>query len=131
MNKDPRVSPFENMFPSRGYTNSLPLAYPFTLLHLFAHFLLDVQLTDPSNAIRAFFEANFPTLLSHSYMVIFSACSLAPTLSLLRGGNWQEVAWWFITDILAFFVYSAQKWNREESESIEQLEKMRYTAKGA
>lgn len=52
-------------------------------------------------------------------------------LALLSNRSWVDALWWSITPALAWFVWSAKTWMREEEVAIERLESMRYDAKGA
>lgn len=125
----PRYSPFESLFPAKNYTPSLPLTYPFTLLHITVHCLLIVQLLPQHHLVHSFLASNYPWVLT--FPVLLGISSIAPILCLLRGGCWQDILWWAVTDYMVLFVHTAQKWASEEAESIQKLENLRYDAKGA
>lgn len=129
--KTTKESPFVAIIPSHGpTTSSLPLANLHTLLHLFLHANLTAHIFPPDHYVRlslASISSNLPL----PYYVVFVASGLAPALSLLLRQSWAEILWWMTTPALAWFVYGAQKWMKEEDESIRRLEGMRYDARGA
>lgn len=115
-------------------SQSLPLASLFTLLHIFVHANLSLHLLSllsPEHPVLSLAAANTRSQLPLPYGVLFIMSAIAPVFSVLLRHAWLDVVWWCATLLVSWFIYSGQSWVREEEESIEKLEKMRYTARGA
>ncbi|GJE98414.1 hypothetical protein PsYK624_146440 [Phanerochaete sordida] len=127
-------SPLMVLYPPSSTTPSssvLPLASLFALLHIFVHLNLSVQLLPPGQHIRQAFTSNSSGILPLSYPVLFGLASIAPVVAVMLRHTWLDISWWAAALLMTWIVYSGQDWVRQENEALSELEKLRYTARGA
>lgn len=109
----------------------LPLATLFALLHIFVHGNLNLLLLSPEHQLRSRASAIANGNLPLPYSALFGVSAIAPVLSLSLRHSWLDVVWWSAAILVTWLIYNGQQWVQEENASIANLEKMRYTAKGA
>ncbi|KAI0776572.1 hypothetical protein BD413DRAFT_223949 [Trametes elegans] len=134
--KSPKYSPLAILFPDSPVGAPLPLGTPLALLQVLIHINLSLNVLPPTHPIRqAMRSSALPPSFRPPFPLPHPATLLAPTLApiyaLLLGQGWTDVLWWSLTGLLTTIVVVTTKWMRDEEEELANLEKLRYTARGA
>ncbi|KAI0076348.1 hypothetical protein K474DRAFT_1684890 [Panus rudis PR-1116 ss-1] len=134
--KSSKESPILALFPNDIAVNEhLPAPNLWTLTNLFTLLNLTIHLLPQSHpvrqSLRQLHSSPYTYFLPLPFPLLFSISAVPPTLALMLRRHWQEFAWWCFAPFMTWFVHSAEKWAREEAEGIQNLEKLRYDAKGA
>lgn len=66
-----------------------------------------------------------------SYQITIACVAVAPCLALIMGRSLDVITWWSVALVVGVAQYYAQRWMAQGTLSIEELEGMRYAAKGA
>lgn len=123
------------ILPSSITPSSTAVPFPnfFALLNLCLHNNLTFQKELPSYMIPdswlPLFQRYLPLPIFHPVNVVLTL--MAPTLALIRGGSWPDVAWWCVTPAMSWLVWYIQRWDAQASAELSGLERLRYNAKGA
>ncbi|KAK7681527.1 hypothetical protein QCA50_015259 [Cerrena zonata] len=131
--KEPPIAPLitSELIPP----TSVPLPNLWTILNLFYHANLSIHLLPLSNPIRQSLQkirsSPYILLLPIGYSILYGLSVAPALLSLFSGNSWVDVVWWLATPAMVYFVHSSQRWFAQETEGIQNLEKLRYDAKGA
>lgn len=70
-------------------------------------------------------------LIPLGYPILYGLSVIPALLSLFIGNGWVDVVWWLTTAAMVYFIHSSQRWFTQEAEGIQNLENLRYDAKGA
>ncbi|KAI0372190.1 hypothetical protein BV20DRAFT_940340 [Pilatotrama ljubarskyi] len=131
-----KQSPLAVLFPDAPAAPRMPLASILAWFQVAIHCNLSLNLLPPSHPIRRAAQTSHlppfvrpPIPLSHPASLI--ALAVAPVYALLLGQSWVEFLWWSTTGILAGIVGISLKWIEDEEAQIAELERLRYTARGA
>ena len=73
--------------------------------------------------------AFLPLPLSHPATILLP--SIGPLYAFFLGRSWADVLWWGMPGILTALVALVQKWSLDGQKDLDELEKLRYTARGA
>ncbi|KAI0346030.1 hypothetical protein BDW22DRAFT_1370486 [Trametopsis cervina] len=124
-------TPFAAILPRTAPSPPIPGASAFIFLALFVHANLSLHLVSPQHAVRSNLANTFAGHVPLRQPFIFLASLIAPVLAVCLSRSLVDVMWWCFTLNLAAFIFSAQRWFRQEAEAIQRLENMRYDARGA
>jgi hypothetical protein len=102
---------------------SIPLSVPFTLLAIAIHLNLALLLYPDRESIT--------DIPSFSYQTLFGLSVVAPCLCFFLGRELITVTWWGAATGVVWLAHTVQRWIDMESESISELEGMKYVAPGA
>ena len=109
----------------------LPQPEFFAILHLLVHVNLTLHLLPSLHPTRLMISSVSSGFVPLRHTILFGMSSLAPFISLCLRLNWLELIWWSATLLLSWFIHSGQRWAKEEEEALQELEGLRYDAKGA
>ena len=136
-----KVSPLAVLFPDSPTPDitppdPVPFATALTLLQILLHAHLCLYCLPPSHSYRKLALNTFlppslalPLPLSHPAAIILPL--LGPCYTLVLGRGRADVLWWGMPGILTALVALVTKWMRDGERDLEELEKLRYTARGA
>ncbi|KAI8969621.1 hypothetical protein BD414DRAFT_428225 [Trametes punicea] len=132
----PKPSPIAILFQDTTVGPPVPLATAMAWLQIAIHCNLGMNLLHTDHPLRSALQIDalrpslrLPLPLSHPATVLSPV--LAPTYALLLGQDWIDVLWWSTAGLLTLLITVILRWIKEEEEEITELEKLRYTARGA
>ncbi|KAH8104775.1 hypothetical protein BXZ70DRAFT_615670 [Cristinia sonorae] len=132
--KPPIAVLFPNYTPPDGFRPITGHLF-FTTLNLFIHANLSVHLAHPTHHVREWLARGdyhqYTSFLPLPFSVLFALSAPAPLMSFIVSNGWHDVVWWGETAAMVWFVSSAHRWMGEETESLRNLERLRYDARGA
>lgn len=119
------VPPTAALIPSDPPAPRIPFALLFTWLHIFIHeYLLAKTLPLPPSLHAAIISGKFDL-----YCIL--ASSIAPIICILIQSGWANFLWWSFAAILVWLDTLIRMWMRQDIEGLDELEKLKYNAKGA
>ncbi|KAI0754993.1 hypothetical protein C8Q80DRAFT_1142322 [Daedaleopsis nitida] len=131
-----KLSPLANVLPGPPPTAAVPFATALTLLQLLIHLNLSLYSLPPKHRYRHLVphaalprSLELPLPLAHPISIILTI--VAPTYALLLGRGYADVIWWAVPGALTGLVALVKKWMRDGEKDVAELEKLRYTARGA
>lgn len=131
--KEPPIAPLLGTEP--GSSTTLPSPNFWTTLNLFYHVNLSIHLLPLSHPIRHTLANNgafrYSAFIPPPYSFLYGLSVIPALLSLFTRSEWADVVWWLATPAMVYFVHSSQRWFAQEAEGLQNLEKLRYDAKGA
>ncbi|TFY70657.1 hypothetical protein EVG20_g2343 [Dentipellis fragilis] len=116
-------SPLTIFWPTHA-SQPLPLTAFFALLHVAVHFNL-LLISWPN---RPLILRNIKPL---QYILMYPASAVAPVLCIFLGLGLPNFMWWSMTPTIILLHDTVHRWILQGEESIAELEKLKYTAKGA
>ncbi len=130
-----KTSPLAPLFPNLP-SEPVPLAYGLLLLQFLVHVNLSIYCLPHKHHLRRIVantrlprSLSLPLPLSHP--VSISLPLVAPVYAILLGRGRVDVLWWSVTGFLAAVVALATKWMMDAEKDVEEMEKLRYRARGA
>ena len=130
-----KVSPLAPLFPNSS-SEPVPFTNGLLLLQYLVHANLILYCLPPKHHMRQMIpneslprSLSLPLPLSHPVSIILPV--IAPAYAVLLGRGRADVLWWSAAGILTAVVALATKWMRDAEKDVEELEKLRYTARGA
>ncbi|TFY83376.1 hypothetical protein EWM64_g640 [Hericium alpestre] len=116
-------SPLAVLLTPRIPAAPLPLANAFALLHAAIHLNL-MMMSYPGRPVSN-------DIQPLPYLVVYPAAAVAPVLCLFLGLGLANIAWWGVALVIVVLHDAVHRWILQGEESIAQLEKLKYKAKGA
>ncbi|KAI1789640.1 hypothetical protein LXA43DRAFT_1020551 [Ganoderma leucocontextum] len=114
----------------------VPFANALLLLQFLVHGNLIIYCLPPKNLPQRIVSntwllrsLSLPLPLSHPVSIILPM--VAPVYATLLGRGRVDVLWWSATGLLTVIVALATKWMKDAEKDVEELEKLRYRARGA
>ncbi|KAF9450584.1 hypothetical protein P691DRAFT_665001 [Macrolepiota fuliginosa MF-IS2] len=125
-----KTNPLFVIFPNETQLSppTIPFATGFTIISLLIHLNLAI-LFHPDDVRTHLQLTHNPRPLSYGLLYALSAVS--PTLSIFLQLPWQITVWWLLTSIIVFVVQTVMDTVESGSQSVSELESMRYVARGA
>ncbi|KAM5533471.1 hypothetical protein V8D89_012909 [Ganoderma adspersum] len=130
-----RLSPLAPLFPNLP-SEPVPFANALLLLQFLVHANLVVYCLPPKHHLRLKISNtrlprswSLPLPLSHPLSIVLPM--VAPVYSLFLGRGTVDVLWWSATGFLTAVIALTTKWMKDAAKDVEELEKLRYRARGA
>ncbi|TBU28630.1 hypothetical protein BD311DRAFT_722194 [Dichomitus squalens] len=130
-----KISPLAPLFPDSP-SKPVPFTNALLLLQYMVHGNLILyclprkhhmrQMIPNASLPRSF---SLPLPLSHPAAIVLPL--IAPAYATFLGRGIVDVLWWSAAGILSLVVGLATKWMRDAEKDVEELDKLRYTARGA
>lgn len=131
-----KVSPLVALFPGSS-SEAIPFTTGFTVLQLLIHINLSLVVLPQNHNIRQTLLSKFdlpyslalPLPLSNPIAIALP--TLAPATALVLGRGRADVLWWTVPGVLMGITALILGWIKDEERDLQELEKLRYTARGA
>jgi hypothetical protein len=126
-----RENPLHKIFPSEDpvANTPIPLIRFFALLSVAVHFNLALWIFP--HTLQRWLRSKSIEIKALSYPSTYALSTVAPALCIFLGRPWYTVVWWFLTDAVVLLVQLVQASVSTGSQSIVELEKMKYRAPSA
>ena len=131
-----KVPPLAVLLPDSPLSDPVPLATTLTVLQILIHIHLGIYCLPPNHPYRKLVQnaslppsLTLPLPLSHPITVVLPL--IGPIYAFLLGRGRADVLWWAMPGMLTALIALVTKWMRDGERDLEELEKLRYTARGA
>jgi hypothetical protein len=127
--------PISNIFDTTTGSRPLPFATTFTFLHLLLFVNLNQHFLPPhltiKNWLYSMSRSDLAAWIPLSYKQTVAIAVVAPVLSLIAWRSASCSLWWSLAGLVTGLCWVIERWNQEGERQVQELEGLKYEAKGA